>query len=757
MQAEPEVRGSWVAEEERLAILQRSRALDRPAEPGFDRWTAALRRETGAAVAALVLVDASFVVVKSLCTASGAAAEASDVPLSTSLAEYLIGRTELPTSVAAPAYAETQVVVDGQPLGWVVMADQPAREWSDDHRQALDDAAAAVSAELSLRLADQAAVRLREHAASHNRLHELIAQAAPLSDVLSELVAGIERYEPSVLPCVVLLDRGTNTLHPGAGPSLPPHYLASIDGVVVGPNVGTCGSAAWSGELTITDDIAEDPKWAPIREFAIEAGLRHCWSMPIKTPDNEVLGTLALYGPQPRHPLPEHLALMRDGARLAGIAIERHRMMEALIHDARHDGLTGLPNRAAVFAYLDDALAGIGPESKVAVLFVDLDGLKTLNDTLGHDRADEVIRQVAGRLSGAVRSDELVGRFGGDEFVVIAPRVTADEEAAELGFRLLDAISKPIPEIESIVVTASVGLAMVAACTTDAREAIRQADSAMYAAKRAGRGGCSFFEGSQRLRTGRRHSMARELRDAEMRGEMHLVFQPVVDLASSAIVSVEAQLRWTSPMFGEVSPDEFIPIAQDTGTIVPLGAWVLRESCETLAAITEQTGRSLELAVNVSALQLARPAFAKTVRQTLAHTEFPAQRLTLEVAETALTHPDAETNRTMRELDWLGIRIVLDDFGTGHSSLSWLKHHPFHGIKIDGTFVSGLPDDVADRAVVAAVVGIAGALGCPVTAVGVDHRAQLDAVRALNCDRAQGSLLGRPVLAGDLAALLRAP
>lgn len=238
---------------------------------------------------------------------------------------------------------------------------------------------------------------------------------------------------------------------------------------------------------------------------------------------------------------------------------------------------------------------------------------------------------------------------------------------------------------------------------------------------------------------------------------MHLVFQPVVDLASSAIVSVEAQPRWTSPTFGEVSPDEFIPIAQDTGTIVPFGAWVLRESCETLAAITEQTGRSLELAVNVSALQLARPAFAKTVRQTLAHTEFPAQRLTLEVAETALTHPDTETNRTMHQLDWLGIRIVLDDFGTGHSSLRWLKHHPFHGIKIDGSFVSGLPDDVTDRAVVAAVVGIAGALGCPVTAVGVDDRAQLDAVRALNCDRAQGSLLGRPVLAGDLAALLRSP
>jgi diguanylate cyclase (GGDEF)-like protein len=757
LQAEPELRASWVAEEERLAVLQRSRLLAMSCEPELDRWTVALCRETGAAVAALVLVDATRVVVKSLSSASGSEEEVSELSLSTPLAEHLMGQTEVPACAQAPAYAEAQVLANGQLLGWMVLADDSLREWTEGDLQALEDAATAVSTEIGLRLAHQAATRMGELVASHNRLHELIAQAAPLSDVLCELVTGIERYEPSVIPCVVLLDRETNTLHPGAGPSLPAHYLASIDGVVIGPNIGTCGSAAWSGRLTITDDIAEDPRWAPIRDFAIDAGLRHCWSMPIKAPDDEVLGTLALYGPQPRHPLPEHLALMRDGARLAGIAIERHRTMEGLIHDARHDGLTGLPNRAALFAYLDDALANIEPASKVAVLFVDLDGLKTLNDTLGHDRADQMIRQIGQRLSAAVRTDELVGRFGGDEFVVIAQHVADDQEAAGLGFRLLDAISKPLLDIESTVVTASVGIAMVGASTTGAREAIRQADSAMYAAKRSGRGGCSFFEGSQRTRTGRRQLLARELRDAEMRDEMHLVFQPVFELASSEIVSVEALLRWTSPKFGEVSPTEFIPIAEDTGTIVPLGAWVLRESCETLARIIEQTGRTIELAVNVSALQLARPGFAKTVHQTLAHAEFPAEQLTLEISEMALMQPNAATTASMRELESIGTRIVLDDFGTGYSSLSWLKHHAFHGIKVDGTFVSDLPGDGADRAIVAAVVGIAGALGCPVTAESVETKTQLDAVRALGCDRAQGFLLARPGSADDLAALLRSP
>jgi diguanylate cyclase (GGDEF)-like protein len=754
VQAQPEVRPSWVAEEERLSVLQRSRLLESTSEAEFDRWTAALRRQTRAAVAALVLVDATRVLVKSLSTASGPAPEASELPLSAPLAEHLIRLADLPEASGPIAYAEAPVFVSGQLLGWMVVADHDVEVWSESQRCALDNAAAAVATEMGLRLANHAATRMRELVASHNRLHELIAQAAPLSEVLCELVTGIERYEPSVIPCVVLLDRETNTLHPGAGPSLPPHYLASIDGVVIGPNVGTCGSAAWSGRLMITPDIAEDPRWAPIRDFAVDAGLRHCWSMPIKSPDDEVLGTLALYGPQPRHPLPEHLALMQDGARLAGIAIERHRTMEGLIHDARHDALTGLPNRAAVFAYLDDALAAIEPPSKVAVLFVDLDGLKTLNDTLGHDRADEMIRQIGERLSATVRTGELVGRFGGDEFVVIAQRIADDEQAAELGFRLLDAISRPLVGIESTVVTASVGIALIGSSATDAREAIRQADSAMYAAKRAGHGGCSFFEGSQRVRTGRRQLLARELRDAEMRGEMQLVFQPVFELAGTELVAVEAFLRWHSPAFGEVSPVEFIPIAEDTGAIVALGAWVLRESCETIARITEHTGRSLQLAVNVSAHQLARPGFAKTVHQTLAHTQFPARRLTLEISETALIGPNAATARTMGELESSGAQIVLDNFGIGYSSLSWLKDHPFHGIKLDRSFIAGLPGDVADRAIVAGIVGIGRALDCPVTAKGVETKAQLDAVRSLGCERAQGFLLARPVPADELAVLL---
>jgi diguanylate cyclase (GGDEF)-like protein len=610
----------------------------------------------------------------------------------------------------------------------------------------LEDSAAA------LRRAEGDALRARELVACHTRLHELIARDAPLTAVLTELVVGVERYEPSVIPCVVLLDRESNTLHPGAGPSLPPDWLAALDGVVIGPNVGSCGAAAWSGELVITEDMADDPKWEPVRDFAMLCGLRHCWSEPIIGADGDVLGTFALYGLQPRRPSPDHLELMQDSARLAGIAIERRLTMEKLIHDARHDSLTGLPNRRAIFEQLEKALPQTS-SSPAVVMFVDLDGLKAINDSLGHDRADEMIREIASRLRAAVRGVDFVGRFGGDEFVIIAAEIADRSRAAELAERVLAEVNRPLPDVAFPVVTASVGVAVITdAC--EASEAIRRADRAMYAAKHSGRDAFQFDDAAPAARS-RRLVMSRALDGAEMRGEMRLVFQPVFDLKREDIAGVEALLRWRHPEFGEVSPAEFIPVAEESNAIIPLGAWVLRESCEMIAALSEQTGRPLELSVNASARQLARPGFANTVRQTIAHARFPAQLLNLEVTETTLIGSDAATARNLQELESLGVGIVLDDFGTGYSSLSLLKHHSVRGIKIDRTFIAGLPRNRIDHAIVGGLIGMACDMGCTVTAEGIENSPQRDALRALDCERGQGFLLARPMAAEALPELLR--
>jgi diguanylate cyclase (GGDEF)-like protein len=610
--------------------------------------------------------------------------------------------------------------------------------------------------ELVLRLAREETARVRNLVASHNRLHDLIARDAPLRDVLSELVEGIEEYEPSVMACVVLLDRESSTLHPGAGPSLPPHWLEAIDGVVIGPNVGSCGSAAWSGELTISEDLSTDPKWTPIRDFAAGCNLGHCWSMPIKGADGLVLGTFALYGPHPRAPQSEHIALMQDGARLAGIAIERHRTMERLIHDARYDGLTGLPNRRAIFERLELALGRAGHASQVATLFVDLDGLKALNDTLGHDRADDMIREVAQRLRPALRADDFVGRFGGDEFVAIAEEVAGPEQAAALAARLLEATSAPLRGLDGTTVTASIGIALVDG-DVDAAEAMRRADTAMYRAKQSGRDRYAFFfeASGDGLPERRRVSLTRELREAEVRHEMTLAFQPVFDLAGNEIVAIEALARWTSHTCGAVSPREFIPLAEKSQTIVPLGAWALRESCETAVRIAELTGRRLELAVNVSGHQLAKAGFAQSVYQTLAHANLPAELLTLEVTEGALMQSDDVTARTLEELRLLGVRLTVDDFGAGSAPLVGFCERPLDGIKIGRQFLRGLPDDAVSFAVVAAISSMGTALGATVTAKGVETEAQLVSLRAMGCERAQGFLLAKPMRTRDLVTRLR--
>ncbi|MGH2915408.1 MAG: putative bifunctional diguanylate cyclase/phosphodiesterase [Solirubrobacteraceae bacterium] len=704
-------------------------------DPEIDRWIEALRRELNARAVECRLLDGDRGTVESVARASDSVA------------------------LEGLHSADAPITVGGQVVGSISALDLPRRAWEERDRTAIERTADVVSLQIAHRLAAIETSRAREQVAAHSAVHDLIARAAPLSEVLTAIVESIERRDPSLIGCVVLLDPSTSTLHPGAGPSLPPDYLAAIDGVVIGPNVGSCGSAAWSGQLVIAQDIGEDPRWAPIREFAISMGLRHCWSMPIKAPGGIVLGTLALYGARPRRPLPEHVELLEDWARVAGIAIERHHDLERLVHDAHFDALTRLPNRRATFEALGEALYRAQPAEQTAVMFVDLDGLKGLNDTLGHDRADEILREVSERLAAAMREGDLVGRVGGDEFLVIAPGVTLASDAEQLAARLLESISRPLAGPESRVVTASIGVTLVPRHGVDAHEAIHQADSAMYAAKRSGRDRCVFHGQDRPARAGRRLLLGRELSGAERRGELTIAFQPVVEIAGERTVGVEALARWLHPTAGEISPAEFIPIAEESGAIVSLGAWVLRESCELIAGVIEQLQRPLELAVNVSAHQLAHHGFATWVAQTVAHAGLTPELLSLEIAESALAQTApvsaAATARTLHELSDLGVRIVLDDFGSGLSTLSWLRDHPLGAIKLDRNLIAGIARDERNLAIAAAVIDLGRTLGAPVTAEGVETDAQLAALRRVGCERAQGFLFARPLAFESLVALLR--
>jgi len=729
---------------DRVALLRDDSAFTAVPDPALERWLTAVQRQAGVPCAALSLMESARQIIRLVDGALGSPGRTCEIAATGSLEDYLRGPLSAYTIGGAGAYAEARILVAGKFIGSLGMADAHRTTWSVDELAVLGDAAVGVAAELERRLARAQVERVHDLMASHNRVHDMIAAGVPLRDVLVQVCRIIEHYDASLIPSVLLRDPLSNTLHSGVGPSLPKEYLDSVDGAPIGPNVGTCGPAAWFGEFAVSADLREDPKWAPIRAMAEMAGVAHCWSMPIKDSAGEVLGTLALYGRHPRRPQPEHVALLQDWARVAGTALERTRSLARLKHDARHDSLTSLPNRAAIFERLDAAIQQVRPEAPLAVLFVDLDGLKAMNDTLGHDVADEMIREVARRLSGSVPNDDFVGRFGGDEFIVVAERLGGPDEAGQLGAKLLDAVAQPLPGLGSRVITASIGIALIRSSAIDAREAIRRSDKAMYEAKRTGRDRCVFAEIGETPRAGRRLEMARALRGAEARGEMHLVYQPVISLPARTVIGVEALLRWDSPTLGSVAPGEFIPIAEDSGSILQIGAWVLWESCQALADLAK-AGHRLELGVNVSARQLSQPDFPLWVRQTLSHAQFSAANLSLELTETSLLRPDSVSIGNVRALEKMGVRVALDDFGTGYSSLTWLRDHPFGSIKIDRSFVRGIHEQESSRAIVAAIIRMAKDLGCTVTAEGVETEAQLHILEELGCDHAQGFLIARPV------------
>ncbi len=735
---------------EQVALLREDPAFTAVPDAELERWVGAVQRQTNVACAALALVDGARQVIRVVGEAVSAPQPVSELTASLSLGDYLLGPTPTYQDGGREAFAQVPITLAGKVIGRLGIADPQRTTWSVEDLAVLGDAAKGIATELERRLARAEVVRVQELVTSHNRVHDMIANGAPLRDVLVEVCRIIERYDPSFIPSVLLRDAISNTLHSGIGPSLPKEYLASVDGAPIGPSIGTCGPAAWYGELAVSADLSKDPKWAPIRAMAEMAGVAHCWSMPIKDPAGEVLGTLALYGRRPRLPQPEHVALLRDWARVASTALERTRSIARLKHDARHDSLTGLPNRAAIFEKLDAAIEKVRPEAPLAVYFVDLDGLKALNDTLGHDVADEMIREVAQRLLGTVRENDFVGRFGGDEFIVVAENIIDSVQAGQMGERLLGAIAQPLPGLGARVITASIGVALIRTSGIEAREAIRRSDSAMYEAKRTGRDRCVFSEVGETARAGRRLELARALHGAEARGELHLAYQPVISLPSRKIIGVEALLRWNSPTLGEVLPGEFIPIAEDTGSILQIGAWVLWESCNALAALT-QAGHRLELGVNVSARQLSQPDFPLWVRQTLAHAQFSPAMLSLELTETSLLRPDSVSVGNVRTLEKMGVRVALDDFGTGYSSLTWLRDHPFGSIKIDRSFVAGICEQDSNRAIVSAIIRMAKDVGCTVTAEGVETEEQLRILESLGCDHAQGYLIAHPE---SLSALL---
>jgi diguanylate cyclase (GGDEF)-like protein/PAS domain S-box-containing protein len=427
---------------------------------------------------------------------------------------------------------------------------------------------------------------------------------------------------------------------------------------------------------------------------------------------------------------------------------------------AHHDVLTGLPNRTQFVRRLGDTLADANPKAgHVAVCYIDLDNFKVINDSLGHAAGDKLLMVAAERLAEALRPGDVVGRFGGDEFTVLLRDIADHDEAVAVAERLVDALRPAfVLDGEQRYLTASVGLTVTGDPQTDPDDMLRDADIAMYRAKEQGKSQCAVFDDSLRERAIERLDLESGLRHALDRDELRLLYQPEVSLSSGQIVAVEALLRWDHPKHGLISPAKFIPIAEQSGLIVPIGAWVVREACRTAAEWRRAgAGEEFTIAVNLSPRQLGAVDLVDTVRGALDDAGLPPSNLCLEVTETALTEDMDTAVEALAKLKAIGVRLAVDDFGIGYSSLKNLKQLlPVDILKIDKSFVDGLVDHPEDRAIVEAVVRLASSLEVDAIAEGVESADQADALRALSCGFAQGFHFARPGEPAAVAELLAA-
>ncbi|MFL5844948.1 MAG: putative bifunctional diguanylate cyclase/phosphodiesterase [Solirubrobacteraceae bacterium] len=491
-------------------------------------------------------------------------------------------------------------------------------------------------------------------------------------------------------------------------------------------------------EPVVVEDFATEDRFDDTELFT-RLGIRSGVSVRIRGKAGP-LGVFGAHSVRPREFTQHRLSFLQSVANILGAAMERAAAEERLRHQALHDELTGLPNRTLLFDRLEHAL-GRRDRGALALLFVDLDDFKIVNDTLGHQVGDELLRDIAPRIAAAVRPSDTVARFGGDEFVILCEELAGNSDAIRVAARVRQAFEEPfvvggMPR----QITASIGVAVDIDGVSDPSALIRDADAAVYRAKDQGRGWIETHDEAAHELLVRRVEVEQEMRESLDAHHFAPFYQPVVDLARNGVaVSWEALARWPHPQRGMISPAGFIDIAEETGLIIPLGEQILRRACETAAGWPDGN-----VAVNVSPRQLAAGDLGTTIVRVLAETGLPPARLTIELTETALFDTTPMAVRSLLELGNMGVHLVLDDFGTGYSSLSHLRRFRVDAVKIDRSFIAGIEQPGHDQTIVRAVLSMAHEMEIEVVAEGVETIEQAELLHELGCPLAQGYLFGHP-------------
>ena len=583
-------------------------------------------------------------------------------------------------------------------------------------------------------------------------------EASTLTDALQVALEGICTHLGRSLGHAFLVDPAAGRLvsscrwHIG-DPLRFEAFRAAGEAMTFERGVGLPGRVLEDGEPHWIENLSLDASF-PRLAGAVEAGIASAFAFPLLV-GSETVGVIEIFGDLPAARDDGVLAVAAQIGTQLGRVVERVRALDELAHHAMHDALTGLPNRALLLDRLERALTR-RDSALTAVLFIDLDRFKDVNDGAGHHAGDVLLTEVAGRLSGGLRAGDTIARLGGDEFVVLCEDLDDERQAVELAERFQQRMLAPfeLTADQAQLVTASIGVAVGGRGATDAETLLRDADAAMYRAKDRGGGRHELFNQELRDRALDRLRTERALTRALSRDELFLLYQPIVSLDGSEVEGVEALVRWQDPELGLRSPTEFIPVAEESNLIVRLGEWVIGEACGQAARWRRELGDRAQLPVNVNlaARQLADERLPETVRRALEEAQLDPSDLALELTETALIEYPETPIRTLTALRALGVRIVLDDFGTGYSSLSYLQRFPIDELKIDRSFVAELGTQPAAGAIVEAIVGMGHSLGIRVVAEGIETEAQAAAVTRLGCDSGQGFLFARPAPAESIHA-----
>ncbi|TGG93434.1 EAL domain-containing protein [Natronospirillum operosum] len=587
------------------------------------------------------------------------------------------------------------------------------------------------------------------------RIEDMVAREQPLADIgraaADHLVRQLEASQ-----CLVVMKPSLVNSDPFE------MAVATLDGVdpeVLLPDPDLYHTplrqALHTAQPLLVPDLEDESRWPEFNRRALRAGYRAALVFPVLTTGREVLGVLALFRIQPGVLTGEEQGDIDDVSPLIGLAVEQERSKSALVYASRYDVLTELPNRGYLQQRLIQWVQQATERAEgLAVLFIDLDGFKPVNDSLGHTMGDQVLRQVGQRLQQVFPSDTFVSRLGGDEFVALVPEYAGAGTAGtdHLIVQALEILARPFVLADlQVSLTASVGATRLYPGQTppdDPLLLLQQADLAMYKAKRGGRNHFEWYLEGDQSRQHRKVQLRHDLQQALIDGEFRLHYQPIIS-HTDAVIAVEALLRWQHPEQGMISPSEFIPLAEETGQIIPLSNWVLDQVCRDARVLRQQW--PLQVAVNLSPLQFLRPQFRQQLMEVVAHYELPPQALNLELTEHTLVEDPEQAATTLRELQSAGFGISIDDFGTGFSSLSYLKWLPVSALKIDRSFIRDMQNSPRELALVRAIIDMAHELDLTVVAEGVERREQAQALQSLGCDCQQGYYYARPK---DFTALL---